>query len=71
MIGLPELLVIMVVLALMLWTALRMTACGFILSDGGAIRRQLQWIAIAVLVPVVGPIAYFVKGRRPLRQPGN
>jgi len=34
-----------------------------ILQDGGDTQKQLLWIVLVILLPVVGPILYFLLGR--------
>ncbi len=61
MIGAPEFAIIVGLLALLL----TVFTAAYILASGGRTARKPSWIAIVILLPVVGAILYFCKGRNP------
>ncbi len=68
MIGAPELAVVLALIALLL--TVFTIVC--ILAGGSRTARKPLWIAVVIVLPVVGPILYFCKGRTlPVAGPGQ
>ena len=60
MIGLPELIVLLVVFHFILW----LIATIRILTSKFVGLYKIIWLLIVLVVPVIGPIAYFAKGKK-------
>ncbi len=60
MIGLPELIVLLVVFHFILW----LIATIRILTSKFVGHYKIIWLLIVLVVPVIGPIAYFAIGKK-------
>ena len=60
MIGLPELIVLLVVFHFILW----LVATVRILTNKFVGHYKIIWLLIVLVVPVIGPIAYFAIGKK-------
>jgi len=59
-IGLPELIVLLVVLHFILW----IIAMIRILRSKFVGHYKIIWLLVVLVVPVIGPIAYFAMGKK-------